>query len=99
MQRVLQNRGLEATQPEDTQVADTYNQQLKQKAKERPAKRNKKTASLQKEADANILPGGIQSSLGLLASAVIAMGFTAGFYHQHANSANLAEYKAYKKGL
>lgn len=100
LKRILRTRGLEQPEPEETAVADTYNEQLKNKAKQRPKKAVAKTAALNKKAEGpNILPGGIQSSLGLLAFTVLALGSIAGYNIQHANSSNLAEYKAYKKGL
>ena len=73
---------------------------MKGKAKERAAKKKiNKAASMNKEAEGDLLPGGIQSAIGLLVAAVIATGGIVGYNWQHGNSANLAKYKAYKKGL
>ena len=93
MQRVLQNRGVSPISPKSSQAAIAQNQQLPVNSG------TQKLASLQKTAESNFLPQGLQASIGLLLAAMMAIGGVAGFNWQHANSANLAKYKAYKKGL
>lgn len=95
LNRILRNRvPQEAAEPE--MVADAYDVQFNEKAKQKKKKNVQKAASLNKEA---WLPNKMTSSLGLFLAALLVTGGIVGFNWQRANSPVMAKYKAAKKGL